>query len=714
MSNIRIYIDNQICDLPEKDLNLNLTYALKDRQGIAVNTGSRSEYSFELPATKNNDLIFSRFYDVSEDTVKEQKFLPAYIEVDGLPFFSGLAQLTSVTIDQDFYYWKGQNYKVSFYGNNVDWVQQLKNKFLYQYDYGTHTHDYTNIDAATYYSYPNGDTFKYILIKWKDWLISGQVDYLEYTPALFIKSIVDRIFSDIGYTYNSNFFSLASFEKLIMPIPLSDKINDEQFGIDYLNIEGVGGGINYSSGGITVLTQTVAPLIGPNPYDTINNEYIVPQTGFYLFEYSADITNITIAYGMTMAIYVNGTIAGGVIGSFNLFGPQPYTTDTQLKGELILNLNAGDVVWLLDGAGGGGGGGTADVVINYSITGEAQVLNGTTIDFRYFINKEWNSLDFIKGLAHAFNLTFQTDVDNKSILIEPANNYLNQSSNPSVMNAESGFYDNGFIDFTEDVDLSKGGEVYSRSDIQELVKLSWQYDSNDPTLEAINGVEDIALHQARFTFASNRFQKDEEVIENPFFSTTLCIADSTIQGVDTTKTPIIPIIWNDNYLENTISAEANYDIMPRILFTDDITLDLYGSINVYNGTSVVQTKCPVAYMVDYNSITGNFISLSFGSETVNGNYVQGLLERFYLGDFVRRQSGKEVECYIFWDALMVRELDFTKKIQIHGDNYILQEVNSYSVTSTDSTKTYLIYDDLGDGTEATQITNSLIIGKLNV
>jgi hypothetical protein len=90
------------------------------------------------------------------------------------------------------------------------------------------------------------------------------------------------------------------------------------------------------------------------------------------------------------------------------------------------------------------------------------------------------------------------------------------------------------------------------------------------------------------------------------------------------------------------------------------------------------------------------------------------LERFYLADFVRRQSGKEVECYIFWDALMVRELDFTKKIQIHGDNYILQEVNSYSVTSTDSTKTYLIYDDQGDGTEATQITNSLIIGKLNV
>jgi hypothetical protein len=63
---------------------------------------------------------------------------------------------------------------------------------------------------------------------------------------------------------------------------------------------------------------------------------------------------------------------------------------------------------------------------------------------------------------------------------------------------------------------------------------------------------------------------------------------------------------------------------------------------------------------------------------------------------------------------MIRQLDFRKRVNIHGDNYILQEINSFSVTSNESTKTYLIYDDLGKGIEDTQITNSLIIGKLNV
>ena len=502
-----------------------------------------------------------------------------------------------------------------------------------------------------------------------------------------------------------------------MPIPLADKIDDPQFGIDYINVavNDTFFGLNGNDFPIILTNQTVTPPLAiPNTYNTTTGFFTAPYDGFYYVEYSVEITEPVFDYQINTWISINGNPnpVAALANTYNsiLFGPNGNRFYSKISN--VIQLPAGITLSLFVQTATVSAGTQFD--FNMQVFGEAQVANGTLIDFSYFINKQWNSLDFIKGLAHAFNLTFQTDVDNKNITIEPANNYLNQSSYPSVSNSENGFYTNNFIDLTEDVDLIKGGEVYSKSDIKELVKLSWQYDSNDPTLEAISGIEDIALHQARFTFIANRFQKEEDVIENPFFSTTLCIAESTIQGTNTTKTPIIPIIWNENYLETTISAEANYDIMPRILTTEEANGITNGLINVYDGSIVTEYPCPVAYMVDYNNTSGNFISLSFGSETVNGNYVQGLLERFYLGDFVRRQCGKEVECYIFWDALMVRQLDFSKLVKIHGDNYILQEVNSYSVTSTDSTKTYLIYDDQGDGTEGTQITNSLIIGKLNV
>lgn len=707
MAEVKIYIDNKLVDLPTEELNLNLSYSLKDREGIAINTGSRSEYSFEFPCTHNNDNIFSRFYDVSEQTSAKQVYLPARIEVDGLPFFNGLAQLTSVTINEDFHYWKGQNWKVSFYGNNVDWVTQLKDKFLYQYDFGTHTYDYGTISTAINNDYINNYTFKYILIKWKDWLVAGQVDLLEMTPALFIKTIVDRIFTDIGYTYQSNFFSLASFEKLVMPIPLQEKITDAQYGLDYLNISVNELTVPYTvpGGAIIFTNQTFAPNIGANPYNVGTGIYTVPNTGFYNIIFRADIYNVTAPGNPEFAYILNGVL---IIPPFLT---APVNANTTLTADFVLQLNAGDTLQFAFGGVFGG----ADADYYLDIIGEADVQAGLIVDFQYFINKEWNSLDFIKGLAHAFNLTFQTDVDNKNVIIEPSNTYLNQSSYPSVVNVEDGFYNGTPVDLTQFVDLIKGGEVYSRSDINQLVKLSWQYDSADPTLEAISGVEDITLHQARFTFTANRFQKDEDVIENPFFSTTLAIADSTIQGVNTTKTPIIPIIWSQNYLENTVSSEANYDIMPRILASDYNYPYINGLINAYDGFSVNEIGCPVAYMVDYNNTTGEFLSLSFGTETVNGVPVRGLLHRFYLADFVRRQSGKEVECYIFWDTLMIRTLDFRKPVKIHGDDYILQEINMFSVTSNVSTKTYLIYDYLdSNNTSISQISNSLIVGKLNV
>jgi hypothetical protein len=713
MADIKIIIDNQVVDLPVNDLNLNLTYSLKDRDGFAVNTGSRSEYSFELPSTHNNDVIFSRFYDVSEETGNKQVLLTASIEVNGLPFFSGLAQLTSTTIEPDLYYWKGKTYKVSFYGNNVDWVAQLKDKYLYQYNYGTHIFDSGTVLSS--FSNVYTDIYKYILIKWKNWSVPGEVQWSEFTPALFVKAILDRIFSDISYTYTSNFFSLDSAERLIMPVPLADKITDEQFGLDYLNISANDTQVGTTSGyaGFIILpTQTYAPAIGPNPYNLVTGIYTVPVTGYYLLSVNCVIQNITTSAGARFGFGINGALPVTGFGQANLTPPQPYTTNTTVSGEEIYYLSAGDTIQLY-GILVVVAPGTYDYTLDFNIVGEAEVTSGLNISFNYFINKDWNSLDFVKGLAHAFNLTFQTDVDNRTVTIEPADTYLNQSR-PAVQNNEQGFYETTILDLTEDVDLIKGGEIYSRSDINQLVKFSWQYDSNDPTLEALNGIEAVALHQARFTFIPNRFQKDEDLIENPFFSSTLVIADSTIQGANTTKTPMMPIIWSENYLENTSVTEANYDIMPRLLATDKTDPEYNGTININDGATTNEYDTPVAYMVDYNNTTGDFMSLSFGSETVNGFQIQGLLERFYIAEFIRRQAGKEVECYIFWDALMIRQLDFRKRVKIHGDNYILQEINSFSVTSNESTKTYLIYDDLGNGTEQTQIRNTLLIGKLNV
>jgi hypothetical protein len=66
MKNIKISIEGEVLDLPEEINSFKLTFALKDNSGVAVNTGTRSEYSFNFPATKTNDTIFKRFWNVGE------------------------------------------------------------------------------------------------------------------------------------------------------------------------------------------------------------------------------------------------------------------------------------------------------------------------------------------------------------------------------------------------------------------------------------------------------------------------------------------------------------------------------------------------------------------------------------------------------------------------------------------------------------------------
>jgi hypothetical protein len=713
MQNIKVKIDNKQVDLPTDSFILNMTYSLKDKNGIAINTGSRSEYSFEFPATNNNNLIFSRFWDIAENTANKQVFLDAYIEVNGMAFFQGKCQLTGVDIRPDLYYWQGKTYKVAFYGNNVDWTVQVGNKFLYEYNYGTHVYDSSNIISGIYVNNYFGNNYKYILIKWKDWLVANEVSVFEFTPALFIKTIVDKIFADINYTVVSNFFNSNWFAKLVMPVPLQDKIYDPQYGLDYLNVNTFDNG-NANVAGFYILANQdyTPPLAVPNPYDNLTGIYTVPVTGYYLIEGIGTISNITTTASLAFGFSINGNPPLNIFGQSNLTPPQPFTADTTVTGEEINLLTAGDTIQftLLSTVTGGG---TFNREVRMNITGEAIVQSGLTIDFRYFINKTWNSLDFIKGLAHAFNLTFQTDVNNQTVTIEPADTYLYQSSFPTVTNLQGGFYTTQTIDKTQNVDLDKEGEIFSVSEIPNQFILSWQYDSNDPTLDAINAGAGLDLMQAQFNFPSDRFQRGQDVIENPFFSASLCIADPDIQTPTSLVTFICPIIWSQNFLTTPTSTEANYDILPRI-FISEVGINYnWGEIYVNTGIGTFAYSAPLCYMIDYNTNNGNFISLTFGNETVNGFVIKGLLERFYLYEFIRQQSGKQVECYVFWDIVEIFNLDFRKLVKIHGDNFILQEVNSFNVALNRSTKTYLLNNYLGDGTEASQISSSLLLSRLN-
>ncbi len=724
MQQVKIYIDNKIADVSPDGVNLVLTYAIKQKEGIETNTGTRSEYAFEFPATKQNDEIFSRFFDVGEVTINKQIFLDARIEIDGMTFFTGKCQMQSVNLTKDFYYWKGDKYKVAFFGNNVDWIVQLKDKFLSDYDFGTHI--YTRDDIwVSYWAqiYPMGYTFKYLLIKWKDWDVFQQVDPLESTPALFIKSIVERIFASIGYTINSAFMSTSWFEKLVMPIPLPEKFG-EDFDAAYTRIEADETIVGFTSTGyfFNCTNQTVAPTVGANPYDTGTGIYTAPFDGFYLVEFEFTVTNASAypysgEYGVVFNFIINGAPPLGqqpIWGQISIGLPKPYNTDNVFKGEYVYQLSAGDTIQI-----GMIFQQQADVSAKLRITGETEIKDGTLIDFRYIVNKNWKSIDFLKGLAHAFNLVFETNTNTRIVTIEPADMYIEEDRNPNTRKLNEGFYYTNLGQTTEKtpfIDLVKEGELESLIDFSSMFRLAWKSDSADPTVEALNGTNKdvLGLFESRFNYSANRFKDGETIIENPFFAPTLMIADFEVISTPFEKTPMIPFIWKDNYLDaaTSTSQEKNINVLPRILVSEILFSPYNGLIRVFTGSIVQDLPCPLAYMIDYNDSFGYQTSLSFSNYQVSGREIKGLMERFYLKNLIRLQTGKRLQTFMFWDAVLLQNLTFRKKIRIHGDEYILQEINSFNVGQRSSTKTYLLYDGKGTGTEDNQIEDSEIKGLI--
>jgi len=454
MAEIKVIIDGQVAELPPNGLNLPLTYSLRSREGLAINSGSRSEYSFELPGTKHNDSIFNQFYDPAIYTITEQAFLSASIEVDGLPFFIGRCQLQSVTLRQDQYFWQGKSYKVAFYGNNADWSTRIGDLLIKDLPFTPHVYSYTDCINLWYSNYPTTD-FKYLPIKFKDWATFGEVDALtDSHPALFVISIMEKAFASIGYTLNSFFLTTDFFKRLIMPVPILNRYLQGEYGEDYLNASFNELAVPYTFPGAQIIctNQTIFPLVGPNPYDNTTGIYTAPANGFYLIKFRAEIYNVT-GTGQADFFYAINT------PPIFLLGTPTVSAAGEFYYEAVVQLVAGDDLYF--GFGGTFGGADANYYID--IIGEAEIVDGIQMDLKYVIDPSLKVIDLIRGIAHAFNLVFETNEGSRTVQIEPADKFLLESRQPDDSDLEDGFYtDPRLGEFSPYVDLSKGGTATIR------------------------------------------------------------------------------------------------------------------------------------------------------------------------------------------------------------------------------------------------------------
>ena len=204
---------------------INTVFQLVDIREPEKKSGDHT-LQFTIPGTKINNTIFQHIYEngFSSFSYNPNKRLMAQILVDGNQYFIGYLQMNVASkIDN-----KLIEYEVTIYGAFVSFFSDMADKTLRDIiDLSDYNHKYTEpviIESwkTNIYQYGKKKTFQ---------LGEGYVYPMEYRgqdeiqfvnmelfrPAIYVKTIFDRLLQKYGITYNSTFLNSEYFRRLIMP-----------------------------------------------------------------------------------------------------------------------------------------------------------------------------------------------------------------------------------------------------------------------------------------------------------------------------------------------------------------------------------------------------------------------------------------------------------------------------------------------------------------
>lgn len=709
MSYRKLTIDNTILDLPASGFQYSLVYET-DADGFI--SAARAKRYISIPSTSTNDELFQDWYDASGNNLAAAKLKPFTFEDGGVTILAGQAQLQSVPLLSDRYRFGGKEYKIGLYGTNADWTNQLKDTYIRDLDIKSIPYNQLAVYSGWTATYDAGDYSGFTLVKWKEWAIAGQVDIDEFTPFLFIRSIIDLALDSIGYTLQSSFMDSDVFKRLILLTPLPDRYPIE-FSQDYINVSLSQPATNTSSISNTYVFPSYTQPNLATPYNTVTGFFTAPYTGYYETYIEATVLSTVGTWSGYFGATVNGAAidipnSGVSFGGGVLAPPLSGNASGRALSDVVY-LQAGDTISLLHVFGGTDPSTTFE--FSMQIRGEAEATFGSIVAFKYLL-KDWKVLDMIKGLKHMFNLRFEADPQLQILKIEPADDYLYRQYVGSVTPEEvrTGFYTNNTNDVTQNLDLEAEAELFNVVDIAQTTIFG--YETDDITAENMQQGAQLNTYSAKHTHDTDRFNDTVENFVNPFFKQTIHTIESTIQGTSASYPLQIPLIYPNDYQEDPTATEANYDISPRILYFAGYRGITPDSQVVYAFTGGVSLAPPLSFFVNYN-YSPDF-SLSFSSETVQGTQVTGLLEAFHLQEIARKRIGKTLECRYFWDLITISELTFRDKLYLDGQRWILQKIDGYNAMNDSSTKTVLLLDEYPTADDAAAIVGSGIVGILNL
>jgi hypothetical protein len=594
-----------ILDLYE-DENIPLTLSVDDFKNVAEKVQSYSK-AFNLPATKRNNQIFENLFELTRSAQNFLTFNPyaktkSVLKQDGFTLFEGYLRVLDI---QDK---EGEiSYNVNLYSEVISFADTLKDKTFSQLDFTEleHLYNKTNIklswnESTTPITYTNPGTsgfrnyyttVKYPFVDWTHQILianpggtptagNPQLVNLEqaFRPFINIKYLIDRIFQDTEFTYESAFFNEVDFNRLYMDFNWGDEntpnIVDGTTIQSYYYLGGTNTpSANFATTSFSVMQlSTGIPLLGGNfPANYNSTTHIITSTVLN------ETYTVNYVYGIENTDSVSRTVQCQWLFNSTQINLSPVITIaaggtfTYTGSFTQIMTNIGDTLQVQFKTNAG----TANKVrqqqsVNFFGLGAdvqfvESIANVTSNVILQTLRGELGQWEFLKGIMTMFNLVASPDKSNpNNIIIEPYKDMFL----PSITGTPNFFDDNSTkLDWTNKIDTTEI-KLEVLTDLNKRTVFKFVEDDDDYAFNLYKTAVQGHLYGSQVFDASTTtgnlqsvLEGEEEIIAEPFAATVPKPYDTQFPDF------ITPSIYSYNSDDGTSEGFEN---SPRIMYNNGV------------------------------------------------------------------------------------------------------------------------------------------------
>jgi hypothetical protein len=681
---IRLLVNNSPVDLSD-NFDILISKSIADIKSPETRSSEWTK-TVVIPGTRANNKLFGHIFEVEQTIQGTTQFAPDFnpnkkadvvVLLDEIEQLRGFIRLIQINVLDS----TDIQYECSLHGQTADLFTTIADRKLNDLNFSEFNHTLSSgsvIDSWDTTIYKNGspqafaygEGYMYAMIDkgYSNTQNITQFEVSSMTPCLYAKTIVDKIFTNAGYSYtNDSFFNNARFKRLVIPPP---------------------NGLTVSAGVIEArkfqATKTASQSMQLNETIIFENDstsgnfdnggnynttgvYTVPAMGDYAFELTikavctlasyvppSPITDVDVSIG----IFVNGTIIksavitqilGASMTHNLLFGLQARSGDTV---EFRL-------VQVRDDAFGQT---LSNAQFTYNILADSVLLNdcqastygyNTTVDFSQFLNSEVKQSEMLMSFVKMFNLYIEPSQDQPKVLrIVPRDD----------------FYNGVNVDWTKKLDYSQPVEIIPMGDL----------DANPYVFSYKEGADESnkqyqELYQS--TYGSRTYKVDNDFVK-------------TEKKIDIVFSPTqIKNYPNNqkNFVLSYVEAEKDGDL--RILYYGGLQSDV--SWRLYPISYMLpfysnRTKLPMT--IHYDSVTAPTFDILFGMpkelglgagyQYGNSNLVTNFYYRFITE--ITNKNSKIVRAYFRITPSDWYNLRFNNLYFFEGQYWRLNKVSDYN------------------------------------